>query len=65
MEGRGPQSYRLTETESLLFQHWWHVYLARPPLSPSNLVYPNRKYPLTNSLSVSALFPTLLLQFVP
>lgn len=64
MEGRGLKSYRLTEMESLLFQHWWHVYLVRPPLSPSNLVYPSRKYPLTNSLAVSALFPTLLLQFV-
>lgn len=38
---------------------------CKSPFSPSNLVYPSRKYPLTNSLSVSALFPTLFLQFVP
>lgn len=37
---------------------------CKTSLSPSNPVYPGRKYPLTNSFSVSALFPTLLLQFV-
>lgn len=63
---RGRQRSRVLQAnwdrESLLFQHWCHVYLARPLSHP---VYPGRKNPLTNSLSASALFPTLLLQFVP
>lgn len=62
----GPRSYRLTETEeSLLFQHWSHVYLARPLSHPLTLSTPAENTPWRTGLSASALFPTLLLQFVP